>query len=274
MATTFGKAIRVLFVSLVYITLYSFMQVAVELAAGLLAIYRDPPGRDGFMYGFEDAVLSNLFLCSAVAMALSLVLFWAMGILRERKLKDELKFDGPTKASALPAVLIAFGCRLGVSVYAAFADNVDILRESVENSVDTSSYMVSPGKLIMYLAATVILAPVFEEILFRGIVQTELLRGFPVPMAIFVGALFFSAAHGMLYQAMFTFFVGLVLGWSYYITRNLFTSIIIHMIFNGTAIVTGVLNLTGPLCFIAAAGAAALVTAGCLWMWERRPQNK
>ncbi len=273
MATTFSKAIRVMFVSLIYVAAYELMQVAVEVAAGFLGIYRQLPAGRGLMYRYDEIILSNLFLCSAIAMVLSLFLFWAMGILRERKLKDELKFENLSNTPALPAVLIAFGCRLGVSVYAVIADQVDVLRESVENSVDTSSYIVSPGKLTVYLVVTIILAPVFEEILFRGIVQTELLRGFPVPMAIFVGALFFSAAHGMLYQSLFTFFVGLLLGWSYYVTRNLFTSILIHMVFNGTTLITEVTILSGTLWLTAASVAAiALVVAGCLWMRARCPK--
>lgn len=75
-----------------------------------------------------------------------------------------------------------------------------------------------------------ILAPVTEEILFRGLVQRSLMP-FGKRFAIFCSAFTFGMFHGNLVQTPFAFLVGLVLG---YVAAeyNIFWAMLLHMINN------------------------------------------
>ena len=88
---------------------------------------------------------------------------------------------------------------------------------------------VDPDNFSMFLYAS-LLAPVAEEILFRGLIQRRLLpygRNF----AIFVSALMFGLFHGNLIQTPFAFLVGLVLG---YVAAeySVLWAMVLHMINN------------------------------------------
>ena len=75
-----------------------------------------------------------------------------------------------------------------------------------------------------------ILAPVTEELLFRGLVQRTLMP-FGKRFAIFCSAFTFGIYHGNLVQAPYAFLVGLILG---YVAAeyNIFWAMLLHMINN------------------------------------------
>ena len=79
-----------------------------------------------------------------------------------------------------------------------------------------------------------LLAPVLEEMLFRGVILRSFLIQYAKWPAIVASAVIFGVAHMNLYQ----FFVGLVLGtflgWLYQRTRSLVPCIVLHMAYNGT----------------------------------------
>ena len=80
---------------------------------------------------------------------------------------------------------------------------------SIAEGVEALS--VDPDNFSMFLYAS-LLAPITEEILFRGLVQRSLMP-FGKRFAIFCSALMFGLFHGNLIQTPFAFLVGLVLGY-------------------------------------------------------------
>ena len=83
---------------------------------------------------------------------------------------------------------------------------------------------------------TVIMAPLLEEILFRGIILKGMLNMKMNPKkAIVISALVFGLIHGYPWQATGAFLLGLVLGWVYYKTQSLLIPILLHAFNNGVA---------------------------------------
>ena len=83
-----------------------------------------------------------------------------------------------------------------------------------------------------------LLAPLAEEVVFRGAVLRALLRWNRGPwVAIVVSALLFSAAHLNPAQLPHTFLVGLLLGWLYYRTDSIIPGMVYHWVNNSIAYV-------------------------------------
>ncbi len=78
----------------------------------------------------------------------------------------------------------------------------------------------------------VILAPVIEELIFRGIIMHGFMRNYRPFTAILVSALFFALFHLNPWQFPATFLLGLLLGWVMFITRNIFACMAGHAINN------------------------------------------
>lgn len=84
----------------------------------------------------------------------------------------------------------------------------------------------------------VILAPVIEELIFRGIIMYGFMRNYRAHTAILVSALFFALFHLNPWQFPATFLLGLLLGTVMVITRNIFACIAGHAINNFLVLIT------------------------------------
>lgn len=123
----------------------------------------------------------------------------------------------------------------------------------------------------------VVAAPIFEEILCRGIVLRGLLKNYAPYKAIIISALFFAAIHLNPWQALPAFFGGLFIGWLYYKTHSVIPGMIAHSIINIMASIflflpqnqQGFSPLTGvyyiPLCIIS----AFVFVGGCVIINKR-----
>ena len=84
-----------------------------------------------------------------------------------------------------------------------------------------------------------ILAPLLEEVLFRGAIQGVLMRYFGRPWpAIIVSALVFGIFHLNPVQIVYATLLGIVLGWIYYRTGSLLSVIVGHVLNNSLAVIT------------------------------------
>lgn len=79
----------------------------------------------------------------------------------------------------------------------------------------------------------VILAPVVEELIFRGIILTGFRRNYPAFLAIFLSALLFALFHLNPWQLLPTFLLGLLLGYVRLRSGSLLAAIITHALHNG-----------------------------------------
>ena len=79
----------------------------------------------------------------------------------------------------------------------------------------------------------VLLAPVVEELIFRGVIFSGFQRNYPAFWAIFFSALLFALFHLNPWQLGPTFLLGLILGWVRLRTGSLLASILTHALHNG-----------------------------------------
>jgi hypothetical protein len=96
------------------------------------------------------------------------------------------------------------------------------------------------GHDIATVAAVCVLAPVLEEMLYRGIVLRGFLERYSRGNAIFGSAVFFGAVHLNMYQFLLGVALGSILGWLYERTRSLIPCIALHAAYNsGTLVLAG-----------------------------------
>lgn len=200
---------------------WMFVEVIVQLIQGVIS---DDVG------AIENAVMQSAesawgyFLAAAVGLVILLI--WK----KPRFFKEEVFTRGaPMKAGTFLGILCVF--LSGQMLYQIVTSLMEwllnsfgfTLMEGLESmSMDTDNFS-------MFLYAG-ILAPITEEILFRGLIQRTLLP-YGKKFAIFVSAFTFGLFHGNLIQAPYAFVVGLVLGYvaSEY---SIYWAMVLHMINN------------------------------------------
>ena len=93
--------------------------------------------------------------------------------------------------------------------------------------------------LVMFVYA-VILAPISEELIFRGVTLRIAQRAFPFWIANIIQAFFFGAFHMNMLQECYTFILGLFLGYICHKGGSIYHVILFHFLFNlwGTTLTT------------------------------------
>ncbi|MCB9201817.1 MAG: CPBP family intramembrane metalloprotease [Flavobacteriales bacterium] len=80
-----------------------------------------------------------------------------------------------------------------------------------------------------------IIAPILEELLFRGIILQGLLNKGKSPfLAIFISSLLFGLIHLNPWQLVGAFILGSAIGFVYYRTQSILTAILLHIINNSS----------------------------------------
>jgi membrane protease YdiL (CAAX protease family) len=109
-----------------------------------------------------------------------------------------------------------------------------LLPGAMEHPLVAASRDVGFWWKVLSLLAVAVLAPVAEEIFFRGMLQSMLRNYFTSPWpAVVLSSVFFAASHMNLHWAPALAVLGLVLGYNYERTGRLMAPIIIHALFNG-----------------------------------------
>jgi len=98
---------------------------------------------------------------------------------------------------------------------------------------------------IILLAAGVILAPVFEEILFRGFVYRNLKELMGPGLAIVASGFIFGLVHVDVEHLFVLSVLGACLAWIYEVSGSLLVCVIVHGAWNLSAFVTMWLQLAG-----------------------------
>ncbi len=90
--------------------------------------------------------------------------------------------------------------------------------------------------------ALVVVAPLTEELLFRGVMLTGFLRRYTVVRAVLYSAILFAISHLNPYQLAGGLATGVFLGWLYTRTRSLWPCIAMHAIFNAHVFLVPILR--------------------------------
>lgn len=117
-------------------------------------------------------------------------------------------------------------------------DTLTQMEASAEQMLQAILQMDRPGELLLNLAVMAVLPAIGEELIFRGLLQKRLERYFQQgTIAIWITAFLFSAIHLQFEGFLPRMFLGALLGYLFYWSKNLWIPIFAHFVFNGSQVV-------------------------------------
>lgn len=150
-------------------------------------------------------------------------------------LKSKLFTINDAPRIALSYVAIIVGNMIG-------AIWLHLLKQTTTSNQETINSLISETSLISSFFVIVIVAPLCEEIICRGIIPTKLFEGYEKIGYIF-GWLLFTLAHLPTNPPSFLIYgwMSTVLTWTAYRTKRLEMSILLHLVINGMSILALIL---------------------------------
>lgn len=122
---------------------------------------------------------------------------------------------------------------LGTLVLSFAVSQLGLQPQGVKQVTDTVRQPLQLAKTLLILA---LLAPLVEELVFRGLLYGWLARRWGTGVAFIASSLAFAAAHVELAHALLVLPLGLWFGWLRRRTDSLLPSLVAHMINNGVAV--------------------------------------
>jgi membrane protease YdiL (CAAX protease family) len=207
-------------------------------------------------FNFSDAAANaffdqNLNIIMLVSEFISLLTFMLIFYAKKQNL---FKYCGFFKLSLKNAALIVVmasgmgmfidGILTALPIDKWFPEYSELMDSLMGGGQDFSIILLSVG----------ILGPIFEEILFRGLVFNELRKVKGLVFSVIVQAILFGVFHMNWLQGIYAFLLGIILGLVYVWTRSIWAPIIAHIVFNTSSVFGGFLSLIANIYVVIALG--------------------
>ena len=224
-----GRAVQVLIAlgkSVCYLALFLGAQVLVMLPVVVAAAVQSALENWEAAEQLYGVLYESAMLFTAVSGLLAIGVILLFYRIRRKKLGDALwlrRVEGPGLLS---------GAALAPALYLAVTVAMMALPEAWLDSYAEASSGVSGGGVIG-IVAVVLVAPVVEECIFRGLIMTRLAQAMPGWLAAALSAAIFGLCHGHPVWFAYTFVLGVLFGLMDLRLGSIWPSILAHMVFNG-----------------------------------------
>jgi membrane protease YdiL (CAAX protease family) len=131
-----------------------------------------------------------------------------------------------------------------IPMSASFLKKARELEANYQATMLTMATMKNFGDFLLALLVLALAPAIFEEVLFRGSMQTILIGWVKSPwVGIVITAVIFSAIHGSYFGFLPRIGLGIILGLLFHLSKNLWLSILMHFL-NNAVVVTQIYYLT------------------------------
>ena len=192
---------------------------------------------DGMTVAEADAAMLELMYAHQteillVSYLLMLAVLWVMARRRGLSLATFTGLRARTK-TAISVLALAAG--LAAAFWATIAVNLIPWPEAWAEAYQTESGALTTAKPVLDFIAVVFLAPLVEEMLFRGVIYDAFCMLLPAGAAVAFQGILFGSVHGSIIWMLYAAFMGCVLGYVRKHTGSVRPCVLMHMAFNGSS---------------------------------------
>ncbi len=220
-----------------YVLLFLGSQLLISFAMGVVngikvgmeaAATGTMPSNEEIINGTTEFMMSNMNWLALISGVLTLVVLWLFFIIRKKKVFREASLRKFEANKVLPIILLGIAAAFFISCALTLLP----LPESLMEAYMESSQGLTSGSLPVIFISTVIVAPIVEEVVFRGLVLSRLKKAMNVWVAVVISSLLFGLMHAQLLWVIYAFALGMLLAIVAERLNSIGASIILHMAFN------------------------------------------
>ncbi len=196
--------------------------------------------------------------------------------------RETFKLKGARPAALLGGAMIGVGVVGAINLFGRLQRTVWPPNPEMEKLVNDLFLPLLQAQPVLTALFVGVFAGVFEELLFRGPIQTALMRKTRPWTAIMVTALIFAAAHLDLHGLPIRFALGIGLGWVVWRTGSIVPAILFHGLYDAVTLGMAAWDLrryglggTSPMfdaVVAARVAVGAVIAAGGIWLISRLPR--
>ncbi|MCR5719189.1 MAG: CPBP family intramembrane metalloprotease [Lachnospiraceae bacterium] len=182
--------------------------------------------------------LSYVYVILYALLAIGVVLFFI------KAEKRSFMYEAGLKKASLKDFLLWFVISVGATAVTLALFNMIPRDISVVSSYVESSKVLFDSPFILKLLGSVVMAPLCEELFFRGLIFNNLKKIMPLFVAAVFSSLIFGVLHGQILWVAYATAFGVFLCFIVHYSRNLAAALVIHALFNLYNIIIDLLKLS------------------------------
>jgi len=177
-------------------------------------------------------------LPDAVDCAVTIIALWGLIFLCSEKnegknsFSEKLSYGGIRKSEPI-TILLALLAGAGLNLtFSGLLPLLPLSKNLVESYIGASAHYKEPTTALML--KTVLLVPILEETVFRGLIGDRIVRSVPKWIALPFASLVFAVMHVNILWMSYAFISGLILTGIYYRCNSILPCIVFHLTFNAS----------------------------------------
>ncbi|MCR4905222.1 MAG: CPBP family intramembrane metalloprotease [Clostridiales bacterium] len=206
------------------------MQNGMAAAAAQNGMSLSADSMQEMMRDLIEAVYDNMAVIMLIANLLTLFVICLIFRLRRRSPAVEFAFHFVNPLRLAEFALLGSAVNVVVSVALTYLP----LPEAALDAFNELYSGFDGSHLALEILAVVLVGPLVEEIIFRGIAMTRFCPTFGDAAAVFLSALLFGLVHGTPIAVGYSFLVGILLALIYLRYRSIVPGVVFHCFFNFT----------------------------------------
>lgn len=224
-----------------YLLIYYAFQILFFAVLGVKGMLKGLNSKE-----MESYVYENSGIVLILSMIISLLIYFFMLRKKESNIFDRCNFRNIGIKNIILIIVI------GIAFSMILSGIVEYVIKFFPSYNETSKMIGMSMTSILGILAVLLFAPIFEEILFRGMVLSEIKTNINITATVIIQGILFGIYHMNLFQSLYASVLGILLGFICVKTGSVVGSIVAHMTFNicGTFIFPYLVEISGKLAFL------------------------
>lgn len=234
------EPLKTLLISILYILLaFSVQILTAVLYEIILATYWLTNNKSSILnlpYKLNALFNENIIYIILISSIITFISITIIYYLHKKKITKEFFLIKTNKINLIISVFLGFSILCVNIGFLGFLKLSGSFSNSFISWVQSNNFLTSKSLFETILIVGIII-PIMEELFFRGVIYTTLLKSFSILPSIFIQAILFGICHGNTIQFFYTTFLGLALGYLIYKSKSIFPAIFAHITNNILALI-------------------------------------
>lgn len=239
------------------LTMYHSVMLRIEMV-GQMGEMMTPEMMEEMRTLLSERVMDSAGILVILSGFCTILVLWLFFVIRKKKFTVEAEIVPFEKKQWIPVI----GMGIGIGLFFNGILSLLPIPEDIMGSYAQSSSGLFEQPMWVAILSNIIVGPVVEEVVFRGLMSTRLRKAMPTVVAVLITSVLFGVMHGHILWAAYATLLGILFSITAIKCKSTLASIVVHMIVNtmGTVLAySGWIPTTMAYAVMCGVGAISLI---------------
>lgn len=230
------KKLKAIGISFIFMATYlSFQLIYLTIVSFVFGIRHSGVEEELLTENFNEMISSQTLIAIVYAAIFSMMVYYVISRSRKENILKVCSFKKIDKKNILISIIGGISFLFINAFLVSLISRINIFSQYMRSFEEFSDTIFSTDILLMILSIGII-APIIEEIIFRGLIFRELKKTMSITSVVIIQAVLFGIFHMRIIQMIYATILGLFLGLVFIMIKSIWAPILVHVCYNLTSV--------------------------------------